>query len=327
MSAPVAQIASTGMYMPERIMTNDELSTMVDTNDQWIRERTGMVERRVSSDKETLAWMSARAGEQALERAGLKASDLDVIVLGTASPDRLLPSTACDIQAEMGAENAAAFDIAAACSGFLYGLSIARGMIAAGQGKNILVVGGERLSRIVNYKDRATCILFGDGAGAAVVTPSENGAGIISSYMKSDGRLAELLYRPAGGGLRTDEKMIEDGSFFIHMSGREVFKHAVRSMADACDHALADAGLTGEDVDVMVPHQANVRIIDATAKHAGIDSEKVFVNVDKYGNTSAASIPIALDECVRAGKIKKGSTVLLAAFGGGFTWASMVVKW
>jgi 3-oxoacyl-[acyl-carrier-protein] synthase-3 len=325
---PIIEFAGTGRYTPEKVLTNDDLSKLVDTNDEWITERTGIKERRISSDAETLAYMGKQAAGQALAEAGLAPEDLDTILFATASPDRLLPSTACDLQALLGAENAAAMDIGAACSGFIYGVTVAEGLVASGKSKNILVVGGERLSRIIDYRDRATCILFGDGVGAAIIRPASGDRGVTSTYLKSDGRLAELLWRPSGGSsIPATPETIEDGSVFMQMAGPEVFKHAVKSMTDACDKAMAMAGVTGEDIDVMIPHQANIRIIKATAKHAGLPMDKVVVNVDRYGNTSAASIPLALDEQVRAGKIKTGDTVLLVAFGAGFTWGSMVVKW
>ncbi|MCH9015378.1 MAG: ketoacyl-ACP synthase III [Gemmatimonadetes bacterium] len=327
---PIVEVASIGKYTPAKVLSNADLEKMVDTTDAWIRERTGIAERRIADDSETLAFMSKQASLDALSRAGVSPEELDVIVLGTASPDRLLPSTACELQAELGATNAAAFDIGAACSGFLYGLTVAEGMIYAGQAKNVLVVGGERLSRIVNYEDRATCILFGDGAGASLVRPvtDSSNRGVLSSYLKSDGRLAELLYRPGGGANEPpSEKMLQNGSYFLHMAGREVFKHAVKCMADACAQALDSAGLSRDDVDLMIPHQANIRIIESTAKHSGIPMERVMVNVDRYGNTSAASIPIALEEALAEGRVGKGSVILLAAFGGGFTWASMVLRW
>ncbi len=328
MNKPIVEIAGTGRYTPERILTNEDLSKMVTTSDEWITERTGIKERRISSDTETLAYMGRIAAEQALEEAGLAADQIDTILFATASPDRLLPSTACDLQAALGAENAAAMDIGAACSGFIFAVTVAEGMISSGKAKNVLVIGGERLSRIVDYEDRSTCILFGDGVGAAIVRPATGDRGVVSTYLKSDGRLAELLWRPAGGSsIPASAESVEDKSIYMQMAGPEVFKHAVKSMTDACDRAMEMAGLTGDDIDVMIPHQANVRIIKATAKHAGMPMEKVVVNVDRFGNTSAASIPIALDEQIRAGTIKKGDTVLLVAFGAGFTWGSMVVKW
>lgn len=329
MKTPIAEVVGTGSYIPSKVLTNAELEKMVDTSDEWIIERTGIRERRIANDDETVAYMSKAAALTVLQQTGLSPLDVDVIILGTASPDRYLPSNACDLQAELGAHNAAAFDLGAACSGFLYGLSVAEGMVAAGQAENVLVIGAERLSRITDYTDRATCILFGDGAGATLVRPA-NGRprGILSSYMKTDGRLAGLLYRPGGGGNQPpSEALLRDRTYFMKMAGREVYKAAVRSMADACEIALKQAGLTSEDIDLLIPHQANLRIILATAKHAGIPKEKVFVNIDRYGNTSAASVPIALDEAVQCGRIKKGSNVLLVAFGGGFTWGSMVVRW
>jgi 3-oxoacyl-[acyl-carrier-protein] synthase-3 len=329
MKRPLVELVGTGRYTPERVLSNAELEKLVDTSDQWIQERTGIRERRIAGPQESVAYMSTQAAGQVLADVGLGPEDVDAIILGTASPDRLLPSTACDIQALLGAKNAAAFDISAACSGFLYGVSMAEGLIASGMAHNVLVVGAERLSTITDYTDRATCILFGDGAGATLVRPVTDGQrGLLGGYLKSDGTLAELLYRPGGGGCHPpDQKLLTDRSYYIKMAGREVFKAAVLSMADACDQALQRAGVTGEQVDLMIPHQANIRIIEATAKHARIPMDKVYINIDRYGNTSAASIPIALDECVRSGRIQAGMNVMLAAFGGGFTWASMIVRW
>ena len=329
MKAPIARLVSTGRYVPDKVVTNADWEKVFDTSDQWIRERTGIRERRESTEQETVAFMGKEASLHALAGAGLTPEEVDVLLLATATPDRPLPSTSCDMQAVLGATNAAAFDVSAACSGFLYALTVAEGMIAARTARNVLVVGGERLTRIMDREDRTTAILFGDGAGAAVVRPADSGnRGLLSSYLKSDGRLAELLYRPGGGGIHPpDEAMLRERSYYLKMAGREVFKAAVLSMADACDHALKRAGITGEEIDLLIPHQANIRIIEATAKHARIPMDKVYVNVDRYGNTSAASIPIALDECVRSGRVRDGSLVLLVAFGGGFTWASVVLRW
>ncbi len=330
MKRPIAEVVGTGRYTPRKVLTNADLERLVETSDEWIVERTGIRERRIAEGSETVAYMAKVACEQVLEAVGLGPEDVDAIVVGTASPDRLLPAQACDLQATLGAKNAAAFDVGAACSGFIYGLSVAEGMIANESATNILVVGAERLSTITDYTDRTTCILFGDGAGATLVRPVQNGAGrgILSTYLKTDGTLAELLYRPGGGACHPpDEALLRDHGYFIKMAGREVFKSAVRSMADACDRALQKAGLSAEDVDVLIPHQANIRIIEATAKHAGVPMDKVYVNIDRYGNTSAASIPIALDEGVRAGRITQGSIVLLVAFGGGFTWGSALIRW
>jgi len=325
---PFAELSGTGSYTPARVMTNDEFSQILDTSDQWIRERTGIRERRVSSKEETNACMGKAAALQVLERNGLQPGDLDAIVYATASPDRLLPSAACDLQAILGAKNAAAFDVGAACSGFIYALNVAEGLIASEQAERVLVVAAEKLTSIMDWSDRTTAVLFGDGAGATLVKRSDGHRGILSSYMKSDGTLAELLYRPGGGASHPpSEELLKDHSYFIKMAGREVFKAAVLSMADACDHALTKAGLTADDVDLLIPHQANIRIIEATAKHAGLPMEKVYVNVDRFGNTSAASIAIAFDEAVRTGRIKAGMTVMFVAFGAGFTWASLVLKW
>lgn len=329
MSAAAVELAGTGRYNPDKVLTNAELEEIVDTNDQWITERTGIKERRIARDDETIAFMGTCACEQVLEAAGVDVLDVDRIVLGTASPDRLLPSNACDLQAALGARNAAAFDVHAACSGFLYGLEVARGMVATGSARHVLVVGAERLSRVTNYQDRSTCILFGDGVGATLVRPATRpDAGLLGTYLKSDGTLAELLYRPAGGAVHPpDAEMMENGGYYITMAGPEVFKHAVRSMADACDKVLAQAGLGVDDVDLLIPHQANIRILHATRKHVGLPEDRLYINVDRYGNTSAASIPMALDECVRSGRLQPGMTVMLVAFGGGFTWASALVRW
>ncbi|HEX7545130.1 MAG TPA: beta-ketoacyl-ACP synthase III, partial [Gemmatimonadaceae bacterium] len=267
------------------------------------------------------------AAHKAMAVAGVTAAELDMIIVGTCSPDRLLPSAAVELQAALGATRAVAFDVGAACSGWLYGMQVAEGMMAIGHAETILVVGAELLSRIVNWKDRNTCVLFGDGAGACILTRSTKQRGILSCYMRSDGTLANLLYRPKGGAAAPmTAEILAEGSHFVHMKGREVFKNAVRSMSDACDRALDGAKLSSSDIDLLIPHQANLRIIEATAKHANVPREKVFVNVDRYGNTSAASIPIALDEAIAQGRVKDGTIVMFVAFGAGFTWGSMVVR-
>ena len=328
MKRPIAMFAGTGHAVPRRALTNDEFAAIgIDTSDEWIRERTGIRQRYIAGDGETLTSLVTEASRQAMADAGVHAGELDAIILGTVSPDRLMPATAVEVQAALGASRAVAFDLGAACSGWLYSAQVAEGLLATGQYETILVIGGEVLSRIVNWKDRNTCVLFGDGAGATIVRRSSKGRGILSAYMRSDGNLADLLHRPKGGGcFPMSDAVLAEGSHYIQMSGREVFKHAVRSMADAADRALDGAKLSGTDIDLMIPHQANIRIIEATAKHANIPMEKVFVNVDRFGNTSAASIPIALDEARRQGRIVEGSTVLFAAFGAGFTWGSMVVR-
>jgi 3-oxoacyl-[acyl-carrier-protein] synthase III len=325
---PIVEIAATGRGVPAKILTNHDFAAMgIDTSDEWIVERTGIRERHLAAEEETTCTMAAVAARQAMERAGVHAGEIDAIILSTATPDRLLPSTAVDLQAELGAKRAAAFDISAACAGFIYSSTLAEGMIAAGSAETVLVVGSEKMSAIIDWTDRATCVLFGDGAGAAIIKRSTGERGILSTYIRSDGTLANLLYRPSGGASRPfDESVLGDRSFYVKMAGREVFKNAVRSMADACDRALDAARLTSADIDVLIPHQANNRIIEATAKHAGIPMEKVYVNVDRYGNTSSASIPIALDEARQCGRLLNGMTALLVGFGAGFTWGSMVVR-
>jgi 3-oxoacyl-[acyl-carrier-protein] synthase-3 len=325
---PIVQIVGTGRYVPERIVTNRELEALVATSDTWIAERTGIRERRIAADGENAADMAAKASLKAMEKAEVHPGEIDILILSTATPDRLLPSTACDAQALLGAANAMAFDVSAACSGWLYGLSLAEGYIAAGRGEIALVVASEKMSAIVDWTDRTTCVLFGDGAGAAVVRPSSDGRGILSSHHRSDGNLADLLYRPKGGAaFPMDAEVLEKGDHLVRMKGREVFKNAVRMMAEAADYALQQAGMTGEDVDILIPHQANVRIIEATAKYAGIPMEKVFVNVDRYGNMSSATVPVAFDEALEQGRLLPGMTVLSLAFGAGFTWGAIVFRW
>jgi 3-oxoacyl-[acyl-carrier-protein] synthase-3 len=321
-------LVATGHAVPKRILRNAEFPAMgIDTSDEWIVERTGIRQRHIAGPGETLTSIAAEASRVAMQRAGVTAAELDAIVLATASPDRLLPSTAVEIQAAIGATRAAAFDIGAACSGWLYGMQVAEGLMATGAYETILVIGGEQLSRIINWKDRNTCVLFGDGAGATVVRRATRGRGILASYMRSDGTLADLLHRQKGAGAAPiTPEIILEGSHWITMAGREVFKNAVRSMADAADRALDLAKLSATDIDVLIPHQANIRIIEATAKHASVPMEKVYVNVDRFGNTSAASIPIALSEAQERGVVKEGSTVMFVAFGAGFTWGSMVVR-
>jgi 3-oxoacyl-[acyl-carrier-protein] synthase-3 len=325
---PRVEIVSTGRWLPDRVVTNHDLEKELDTSDEWIRGRTGIVERRIAADDVGAADMGANAARIAMERADIHAGEVDVIVVSTATPDRLLPSTAVDIQALLGAENAAAYDISAACSGFLYGLSIAEGHLMSGRAEIALVISTEKMSAIVDWDDRSTAVLFGDGAGAAVVKRTENGRGLISSFNRSDGTLAELLWRPGGGAREPmSREVLEARSHLVHMAGREVFKAAVRSMAESADQALLRAGLTGGDIDLFVPHQANIRIIEATAKYADVPMDKVYVNVDRFGNMSSATIPVALDEALEAGRIKEGDYVLMVAFGAGFTWGSAVIQW
>ncbi|MGH7586631.1 MAG: beta-ketoacyl-ACP synthase III [Gemmatimonadales bacterium] len=330
---PIAAIAGLGVAVPDTVLTNADLEKQLDTSDAWIVERTGIRQRHIASAGESLAKLSLEASRRALAEAGLGPEDLDLIILGTATPDRLLPATACDLQALLQASHAAAFDISAACSGFLFGLATAEGLLASGQGRNALVLGAEKLSAIVDWQDRSTAVLFGDGVGAAILRRHEqpgdsNARGLLSIFMRSDGSLADLLYRPGGGAVEPlSEKVLHDRSYFIKMAGREVFKSAVLAMAESCDEAMRRAGITADQIDLLVPHQANIRIIEATAKHAGMPMSKVMVNVDRYGNTSSASIPLALAQARDEGRIKPGSLVLLVAFGAGFTWGSAVVRW
>jgi 3-oxoacyl-[acyl-carrier-protein] synthase III len=326
--APIIEIASTGRFLPDRVLTNADLESMVDTTDEWIRERTGISERRIAPPEMGAADMGAAAARIAMERADVLPGEVDLIVVSTATPDRLLPATACDIQALLGATNAAAFDVSAACSGFIYALDVAEGYIAAGRGEIALVIATEKMSGIVDWGDRSTCVLFGDGAGAVLVRKAENGRGMLSSFIRSDGTLAELLWRPAGGvKIPMDLAVLDAKDHLVKMAGREVFKHAVRSMAEAADQALLRAGLTTDDIDLLIPHQANMRIIDATARYANMPMEKVFVNVDRYGNMSSATLAVALDEAVEEERVRPGSLVLLVAFGAGFTWGAAVIRW
>lgn len=329
MSRPFVHLAGLGVHVPARVVTNHDFEARLETSDQWIVERTGIRERRFAEPGVTVSTMAQDATGQALSRAGLTAEELDAIIVATATPDRIIPSTACYLQAQIGARRAAAFDISAACSGFLYGLTVAEGLVCAGQARHVLVVGGEKLTGITDQQDRSTAILFGDGAGAAVVSAgSKDGRGILSTFIKSDGNLASLLYIPGGGTAEPiSEKVLRERSHYMKMAGREVFKHAVLTMAEACDEAIRRAGVTPEEIDLLVPHQANIRIIDATARHGGIPAEKVVVTVDRYGNTSAASIPMALAYAESTGRLRPGMLVLLVAFGAGFTWGSAVIRW
>lgn len=329
MKRPFAYFAGTGHAVPKRIVTNADIAAMgLETDDQWIIERTGIRQRHIADANESLTSLSADAARQAMAKAGVQPGEIDTIVLGTASPDHLLPATAVEVQTALGCTRAAAFDLGAACSGFLYGAIVGESLIASGSADTVLVIGAEKLSAIVDWTDRNTCILFADGAGAAVMRRTRSGQkGILSSFMRSDGALAELLWRPAGGGVEPfTPDVFDQRRQYVRMAGREVFKHAVRSMAEATDRALDAARLTAADIDLLIPHQANIRIIEATAKHAGIGMDRVFVNVDRFGNTSAASIPIALNDAIEQGRVKEGMTVLFVAFGAGFTWGSLVVR-
>lgn len=317
------------MYVPEKVLTNFDLEKMVDTSDAWIRERTGIRERRIAAPEESTSDLATRAAKEALAAANLSPEEIDLIIVATASPDMLFPATACLVQANLGASRAAAFDLEAGCSGFIYGLAVGAQFIATGSCRHVLVIGAETLSRLTNWEDRSTCVLFGDGAGAAVLSPVSPPRGILSFYLRSDGSGGELLKLPAGAArLPASRETVESRLHFIAMNGREVFKFAVRAMEEAALEALNRAGVSSQEIDCFVPHQANIRIIDATAKRLGLPPEKVVVNIDRYGNTSAASIPIALYEAVAQGKIKPGeSTVLMVAFGAGLTWGSVLMRY
>jgi 3-oxoacyl-[acyl-carrier-protein] synthase-3 len=323
-----AGILGTGHSYPEGILTNADLEKTVETSDEWITTRTGIKQRRKAAPGEYTSQFGVRAAREAIERAELDPSDIDLILCATVTPDQILPSTGCLIQAELGAHKAAAMDVVAACSGFLYGLTLANTMIQTGQSRNALVIGAEILTQYVDYTDRQTCVLFGDGAGAAVLGPVNGDRGILATRIRSDGRYEEQLYSPGGGTRRPPTAAtLAAGDHFFKMKGNELFKVAVRSMADVSREVLEEAGLTAEDVSLFIPHQANQRITDAVANKLNVDSERVYSNIAMHGNTSSASIPIALDECVEAGRIKEGDLVLLASFGGGVTWGGVLMRW
>ncbi|NNE92959.1 MAG: ketoacyl-ACP synthase III [Verrucomicrobiales bacterium] len=328
-SGSPVRIAGTGSYLPEKILTNEDLEKLVETSDEWITSRTGIKQRRVAAEGELTSHMAAKAGEKALEQAGIDGADVELIIVSTITPDTLTPATACYVQQHIGALKSVAFDVSAACSGFLYALEIARHSIGSGAFNNALIIGAEKLSAFVNWTDRNTCVLFGDGAGAAVLTRSENGDGrILSSRLGTDGAQAELLNIPGGGSAcPITPENADQNLASLAMQGREVFKHAVNAMKRAAEDAIESAGLTAADIKLVIPHQANIRIIDAIVDRLEVPSENVFINVDKYGNTSAAAVAIALDEAHRQGRIEKGDKVLLVAFGAGLTWASAVVEW
>ena len=328
MSKTNAGILGTGHSYPKGILTNADLEKMVDTSDEWITTRTGIKQRRKAAPDEYTSQFAVRASKEAIKRAGIRPHDIDLILCATVTPDQLLPSTACLIQAQLGANKAAAMDIVAACSGFLYGLSLADAMIRGGQTKYALVIGAEILTRYVDYTDRSTCVLFGDGAGAAIIGPVGANRGILAAKIRSDGRYEEQLYAPGGGtkGGFTAET-IARGDHFFKMKGNEVFKIAVRSMADIAADVLDEAGLKTTDVTLFIPHQANQRITDAVAAKLKVDTSLVYSNIAMHGNTSSASIPIGLDECVEAGRVKAGDVVLMTSFGGGVTWGGVVMRW
>jgi 3-oxoacyl-[acyl-carrier-protein] synthase III len=323
-----AGILGTGHSYPEGILTNADLEKIVETSDDWITTRTGIKQRRKAQPGEYTSMFAVRAARQAIERAGLEPADIDLILCATVSPDQILPSTGCIIQAELGSHKAAAMDLVAACSGFLYGLTVADTMIRTGQSKYTLVIGAEVLTPYVDYTDRQTCVLFGDGAGAAVLGAVDGERGILAAKIRSDGRYEEQLYSPGGGTKRPPTaETLANGDHFFKMKGNELFKVAVRSMAEISREVLDEAGLSADDVKIFIPHQANQRITDAVANKLNVESERVYSNIAMHGNTSSASIPIGLDECVEAGKVAAGDLVLMASFGGGVTWGGVLMRW
>ncbi|MCM0082001.1 ketoacyl-ACP synthase III [Geomonas sp. Red32] len=323
-----AKITGTGSCLPEKVLTNFDLEKMVDTSDEWIVTRTGIRERRIASEGEYTSTFATQAALRALEAAGAKAEEIDLLIIGTLTPDFPFPATACIVQQNIKAVNAACFDLSAACSGFIYALSTAEKFIRCGQAKKALVIGAEVLSRVVDWSDRNTCLLFGDGAGAVVLEAAEGDHGVLSTHLHSDGNYWELLYqRGCGSRNPASQKNLDDRLIYLTMQGNEVFKYAVRAMGEVGLEALTTNGLTIGDVSLFIPHQANQRIIDSVGKRLGIGADRTYVNLGRYGNTSAASIPIALDEAFRAGRIKDGDVVLLDAFGGGLTWGAAAIRW
>jgi len=319
-----SRIAGTGSYLPEKVLTNADLETMVETSDEWIVSRTGITERHIAADGQTTSDLGYQAALRALEAAGIEASQLDMIVVGTTTPDLIFPSTACLIQARLGAVGCPAFDVNAACSGFVFALSVADKFIRAGDARHVLVIGAETLTRIVDWTDRTTCVLFGDGAGAVVLKADEE-TGILSTHLHSDGSKKELLWNPVGISAGFGEDGRTTGA--IQMKGNDVFKYAVKALDSVVDETLEANALTKGDLDWLIPHQANLRIIEATAKRLELSMDQVVVTVDKHGNTSSGSVPLALDAAVRSGRVQRGQLLLLEAFGGGFTWGSALIRY
>lgn len=327
---PQAHIVGTGSSMPKRILSNEDLESMVDTSDEWITRRSGIKERRISSNREqeSTCDLSSRASSRALEMAGILPEDLDMIVVGTVTADRQFPSAACMIQMTLNAKNAVAFDVSAGCSGFLYALTVVKNAIQCGTCRNALVVGVDRLSSVVNWQDRGTCVLLADGAGAVAVSSKPEKGGVLSTHLRSDGTLWELLYSEEGNTFTPDILHdIDQKSFYLKMAGNRLFKRAIACMAEISRDALKENGLTVRDLGLVVPHQANIRIINALAHTLSVPEEKVYVNIHKYGNTSSATIPIALDEANREGRLSRGDNVLMVTFGAGLTWGSCIVEW
>lgn len=323
------RITGTGSALPGKVLTNAELEQLVDTSDEWITTRTGIKERRIAAEGEYTSTFAAEAARNAMAMAGALPEEIDLIIVATVTPDFPFPSTACIVQDLLGATNATAFDLSAACSGFIYGLSIAEKYLRSGSARKVLVIGSEILSRVVDWSDRNTCVLFGDGAGAVVLEGSEGDHSLLSTHTFSNGTHWNLLYQPGSGSRNpaTDPRTIAEGRIYLTMEGNDVFKHAVRAMGEAAEAALVANSLSAAEIGLLIPHQANQRIVDATAKRLGLSSERVFTNLDRYGNTSSASIPIALDEANREGVLKPGCKLMMVAFGGGFTYGSALVNW
>ncbi len=325
---PAAGILGVGSYVPETVVTNADLEKIVETSDEWIASRSGIRERRVVGDGVNTSDLAAEAAKLALADAGLAADDVDAVIVATSSPEMIFPSTACLTMAKLGLKNRMALDVSAACAGFVFGLNVAANFIECGGYRNILFIGADALTRHVDWTDRKTCVLFGDGAGAVVLGPVEEGTGVLASYLSADGEGADLLKIPAGGSaMPGDENTVAEGLHFIKMNGNEVYKFAIRALPEATEKALAAAGLTVEDITYLVPHQANQRIIEAAAARLGIDESRVVSNIAKYGNTSCASIPLALDELRRKVELKKGDCLVFVGFGAGLTWGANVLRW
>jgi 3-oxoacyl-[acyl-carrier-protein] synthase-3 len=321
-----SRIAGWGKYAPEKVLTNQDLEKMVDTSDKWIVTRTGIRERRIAAPEETTATMSVEAGRAALDKAQLRPTDLDLIIVATSSPDHFLPPVSSMVQDMLGAKGVAAFTLVAGCTGFVYALATAHQFIANGTYENVLVIGAELISRFVDWEDRSTCVLFGDGAGAVVLTASDRPGGVLSFVLGSDGSLADALIVPASGSKEPfSQKVLDERTHYIRMDGRRVLRFAIRIMSKAAVEAVKASGLSLSDIDLLIPHQANLRIIELARRHLGLPEEKVFINVDRYGNTSAASIPIALCEAIEEGRVNEGDNVVMVGFGGGLTWAATVV--
>lgn len=322
-------IKGMGSYTPNKVVTNDDLSSVVETSDEWIRTRTGIGARHIADENETASYMAAKAAEEAIEKAGLTADDVDLLIVATITPDMMFPSTACLVQSKLGMRKVACFDLEAACSGFIYALEVGVAMLKAGAYRNAVVIGAEKLSSIIDWEDRTTCVLFGDGAGAAVLSKvEEENTGFLGALMGADGDSAALLHMPGGGSsVPSSHESVDQRQHFLKMNGKEIFKVAVRHMEQATIDLLQEKGLTTGDIDCVIPHQANMRIIDSLGDRLGVPKEKFVNNLDRFGNTSAASIPIALTEAVRLGRLKSGDNLLLIAFGAGLTWGACLIKW